>query len=83
MSLTGAIVFFVILWWLCFFTVLPIGVRGQFEDGSTVDGTEEAAPVDPMIGKKALWATYGAVALTALLLVITHIIDFQALMTGG
>ena len=36
MTLTGGIVIFVIVWWLCFFAVLPIGVRGQFEDGSTV-----------------------------------------------
>lgn len=83
MTLTGAIVFFVIFWWLCFFVVLPIGVRGQYEDESTVEGTEEAAPVDPMIGKKALWATYGSVGLTALSFIVSHIIDVQSLFGGG
>ena len=83
MSLTGAVVFFVILWWLCFFVVLPIGVRGQYEDDNVVEGTEEAAPVNPMLGKKALWATYGASVLTALLLAATRIFDFQAMFGGG
>ena len=46
-------------------------------------GTEGAAPVDPMLGKKALWATYGSIGLTALLLVISHVFDFQALLGGA
>lgn len=79
MTLTGAIVIFVIAWWLVFFAVLPIGVRGQFEDDSTVAGTEEGAPVDPMIRKKAIWATLGSVAVTALVGAATYIFDFQAI----
>ena len=83
MTLTGAVVFFVILWWICFFVVLPIGVRSQHEDDSVIEGTEGAAPVDPMLGRKALWATYGSAGLTARLLVISHVIDFQALLGGA
>lgn len=67
MDLVGAIVVFVITWWLSFFAVLPIGVQGQFEDGGEViEGTEEGAPKEPMLKKKAIWATIGAVVLTAL-----------------
>jgi predicted secreted protein len=65
MDPVGAIVVFVITWWLSFFCVLPIGVQGQFEDdGNVIEGTEEGAPKDPMLKKKALWATIGAVVLT-------------------
>jgi predicted secreted protein len=64
MSLAGGIIIFVIAWWLCFFMVLPIGVRGQWEDDSTVPGTEEAAPKNPMLAKKALWAAAGAAVVT-------------------
>ena len=40
------------------------------EDGSTIEGTEEAAPKNPMLAKKALWATGGAVVLTGLAAII-------------
>jgi len=66
MSLTGAIIVFVLAWWISFFAVLPIGVKGQREDGSTIPGTEEAAPKNPMLMKKVIWATGGAVVVTAL-----------------
>lgn len=67
MDPVGAIVVFVISWWLSFFCVLPIGVQGQFEgEGEVIEGTEEGAPKEPMLKKKAIWATAGAVILTAL-----------------
>ena len=66
MSLTGAIIVFVLAWWISFFAVLPIGVKGQWEDGSTIPGTEEAAPRNPMLMKKVIWATGGAVVVTAM-----------------
>lgn len=66
MTIASAIVVFVMVWWICFFAVLPIGVRGQFEDGEPTPGTEEGAPSRPMVRKKAVWATIGAVILTAI-----------------
>ena len=66
MSLTGGIIVFVLAWWISFFAVLPIGVKGQWEDGSTIPGTEEAAPKNPMLMKKVICATGGAVVVTAL-----------------
>ena len=61
------------LWWIAhgclMFTawgiVLPIGVQGQFEDdGDVVEGSEAGAPKEPMLKKKAIWATGGAIVLT-------------------
>ncbi len=67
MDVVGGGVVFIISWWLCFFCVLPIGVQGQFEEGGDViEGSEEGAPKEPMLKKKALWATLGAIILTAL-----------------
>ncbi|MEM1145968.1 MAG: DUF1467 family protein [Pseudomonadota bacterium] len=83
MTVTGAIVFFVIFWWVSFFIVLPIGVRGQFEEGDVVEGSEEGAPADPMIRKKALWATYGGLGLTTVLFVVSRVVDLQNLIVGG
>ncbi|MEX1250985.1 MAG: DUF1467 family protein [Hyphomonas sp.] len=66
MSWAGVIIVFVLAWWISFFAVLPIGVKGQWEDDSTVPGTEEAAPKNPMLAKKAIWASIGAVIVTVL-----------------
>lgn len=79
MDPVGAIVVFVITWWLSFFCVLPIGVQGQFEDGGEViEGTEEGAPKEPMLKKKAIWATIGAVVLT----LIAHFLVVPWLAAG-
>ena len=74
MSIASGVVVFVMCWWICFFAVLPIGVRGQFEDGEATPGTEEAAPVNPMLLKKALWATIGAVILTAIAAIVVPLL---------
>jgi len=66
MNLVGGVVIFLISWWICLFVVLPIGVRGQFEDGEIEDGTEEGAPVRHMMPKKIIWATIGAIICTVL-----------------
>ena len=70
MNLVGGIVILIISWWICLLAVLPIGVRGQFEDGEVEDGTEEGAPVSPMLTKKAIWATIGAAVCTLLAWVV-------------
>lgn len=70
MTIASVLVVFTICWWLCFFVALPIGVRGQWEDDSTIPGTEEAAPKHPMLVKKVIWASAGAAVLTAIAAVV-------------
>ena len=77
MSITSALVVFTITWWLSFFVVLPIGIQGQWEDNSTVPGTEEAAPKNPMLVKKAIWATLGAVIMTVFAAIIVPLLLAQ------
>lgn len=77
MGIAGAIIVFVLAWWISFFAVLPIGVKGQWEDDSTVPGTEEAAPKNPMLLKKAIWASIAAVIVTALAALIIPLLLAQ------
>ena len=46
MSITGAIVLFVVIWFMTMFVVLPIRARSQAEDGNVVPGTHEGAPAN-------------------------------------
>ncbi|MEM8616282.1 MAG: DUF1467 family protein [Pseudomonadota bacterium] len=67
MDTLGGVVIFFIAWWMCFLAVLPIGVRGQWEDDNVVEGSEEGAPQNPMLKKKLIWATLGAIIVTLLI----------------
>jgi predicted secreted protein len=52
-----AVASYIVLWWLAFFAVLPIGVRSHDEAGAPhVAGADRGAPVAPALAKKALAA---------------------------
>lgn len=56
MNLLGLAVF-VLIWWMAFFVMLPLGVRNHDEAGvETAPGVERGAPTAPQLGKKALYA---------------------------
>ncbi|MBY0568052.1 MAG: DUF1467 family protein [Hyphomonadaceae bacterium] len=58
MTLFLGIAIFVILWWLAFFVMLPMGAQSLHEaDEASVPGVERGAPKSHHLGKKALWAT--------------------------
>ncbi len=65
MTITAAIVLFVVIWFLALFVLLPMRIRTQGEAGTVVRGTPASAPSDPMVGRKMLWATVAAVAIWA------------------
>ena len=70
--LIGAALYF-ILWWVCFFITLPIGVRNLDEAGVTEGkGLERGAPVAPNLLHKGLWAGGGAVVLWVILLLVLN-----------
>ncbi|MBX9746658.1 MAG: DUF1467 family protein [Hyphomonadaceae bacterium] len=49
---------YVILWWLAFFTMLPMGAQSLHEaDEAGVPGVERGAPKSHRLGLKALIAT--------------------------
>ena len=64
MSIFTGIMVFVILWWVVFFTMLPIGVKTAEEAGEEVgEGHATSAPIRPRVWRKALWATLITVVL--------------------
>jgi predicted secreted protein len=52
MGLVTSFAVFFVIWWLVLFTILPIGIRGQWEDNDTVEGTEPGAPTKSNILRK-------------------------------
>ena len=58
MGTTGAFIVYICIWWIVFFSVLPIGIKSQnikFKDD--LRGNDPGAPKNPRIGKKFLITT--------------------------
>lgn len=67
MPVVSIVAVFLVVWWISFVAVLPIGARSQHEAGDIVTGTEPGAPVTPALIRRMLAATAVAAILTALL----------------
>ena len=77
MGITGSIIIYVIIWWIIFFSVLPIGIRSNkevFKD--KIGGVDPGAPKNPKIGKKFLITT---LITTIIYLVIYYLVKFDLL----
>lgn len=58
MNLFLGLAIYAILWWLAFFTMLPMGAQSLHEaDEVSVPGVERGAPKSHRLGLKALLAT--------------------------
>ncbi len=57
MSIVSAIVVYILIWWVTLFATLPLGVRGQAEEGNIVKGSEPGAPVKPEMKRKLILTT--------------------------
>ena len=58
MGITGSIIVYVLIWWIIFFSVLPVGIqsnKGKFKE--KIEGIDPGAPINPKIGKKFLITT--------------------------
>ena len=72
MGIAQGIVTFVVVWWLIFFMVLPIGVQSQYETDDVDEGTDPGAPIRPQLLRKAGITTLAALLVwTCLYLVVT------------
>lgn len=75
--LLAAALFFII-WWLCFFVMLPVGVRSLEEAGvSDAEGHDTGAPATPDLGRKALWTTGLALVVWGVALVVLFIVYYS------
>jgi predicted secreted protein len=58
MGITGAIIIYISIWWIVFFSVLPIGIKSQnIEFKDRLQGNDPGAPKNPKIAKKFLITT--------------------------
>ena len=58
MGLTGSIIIYVMIWWIVFFSILPVGIQSNkeiFKD--RIEGIDPGAPKNPKIAKKFLITT--------------------------
>ena len=77
MGITGSIIVYVMIWWIIFFSVLPIGIRSNEEVfKEKIGGIDPGAPQNPRIGKKFLITT---LITTIIFVVIYYLVEFDLL----
>ena len=74
MSLTGSIVIYVIIWWIVFFSLLPIDVN-RYKNIKIV-GEDPGSPENPKMLKKFLYCTG---ITTVIFIIIYLLIKFEYL----
>ena len=69
MGITGSIIIYVMIWWIVFFSVLPVGIQSKKEVfKERLGGNDPGAPKNPKIGKKFLITTI----ITSLLFIVIY-----------
>ena len=69
MGITGSIIVYVMIWWIIFFSVLPIGIQSNkkiFKE--KIEGIDPGAPKNPEIIKKFLITTL----ITSLIFIVIY-----------
>ena len=52
MGLTGSIIIYVMIWWIVFFSVLPVGIQSNKETfKDNIEGIDPGAPKNPKLLK--------------------------------
>ena len=69
MGITGSIIVYVMIWWVIFFSVLPIGIQSNKETfKDNIEGADPGAPKNPKIAKKFLITTI----ITSILFIVIY-----------
>ena len=69
MGITGSIIIYVMIWWIVFFSVLPIGIQSNKETfKESIEGIDPGAPKNPKIAKKFLVTTI----ITSILFIVIY-----------
>ena len=77
MGITGSIIVYVLIWWIIFFSVLPIGIQSNKEKfRENIEGVDPGAPNTPKIGKKFLITT---IITSIIFIVIYYLVKFDLL----
>ena len=68
MSATGLAIIYIIIWWIVFFTILPIDVNRQ--KVVKIDGEDAGSPENPKMLKKFIYCT----GITTVIFVIIYLL---------
>ena len=68
MSLTGSIIIYVLIWWIVFFSLLPVDVDRNKKN--FVEGVDPGAPENPKIIKKFAYSTL----ITSIIFIIIYLL---------
>ena len=55
MSITGSLIIYVLIWWIIFFSLLPLDVDRKHKE--MVEGVDKGSPENPKIIKKIIYTT--------------------------
>ena len=77
MGITGSIIVYVLIWWMVFFSVLPIGIQSNKEKFmEKIEGIDPGAPNNPKIAKKFFITT---IITSIIFVVIYYLAKFNLL----
>ena len=77
MGITGSIIVYVLIWWIIFFSLLPVGIQSNKEKfKEKIEGIDPGAPLNPKIGKKFLITT---LITSIIFIVIYYLVEFNLL----
>ena len=75
MGITGSIIVYVIIWWIIFFAVLPVGIQSNKEKfKENIEGVDPGAPNNPKIAKKFLITT---IITSIIFIVIYYLVELD------
>jgi len=76
-GITGSIIVYVLIWWIIFFSVLPVGIQSNKEKfKEKIEGVDPGAPINPKIGKKFLITT---LITSIIFIVIYYLVELNLL----
>ena len=77
MGITGSIIVYVMIWWVIFFSVLPVGIQSNNEGfREKLEGNDPGAPKNPKIAKKFLITT---IITTVIFIAIYYLVKIDLL----
>ena len=77
MGITGSIIVYVLIWWIIFFSVLPVGIQSNKEKfREKLEGIDPGEPKNPEIAKKFLITT---IITSLIFIVIYYLVKFDLL----
>ena len=77
MGSTGSIIVYVLIWWIVFFSLLPVGIQSKKEKFiEKIEGIDPGAPNNPKIAKKFLITT---IITSIIFIVIYYLVESNLL----